>query len=126
MILEWPSSLVPPAPLFCEDGLSYTTVHLHSPVIHAGARLLVFAEGQDCPRCICRETAMTVRDVQELSQERPDLRTLREQVGDLEEVVATISVISHTRHEIRLQLGHRRYRRETAEVLGGFDDLLPA
>ena len=124
MILEWPSSAVPPAPLFCEDGPSYTTVHLNSPVIHAGARVLLFEEGQECPRCICREQAMTVRDVLELSEQRPDLTRLRAEVGDNEEVVATISVLSHTRHEIRLQLGHRRYRHETVEL--GFDDLVPA
>ncbi|CAK9011089.1 unnamed protein product [Durusdinium trenchii] len=117
-LLEWPDKTVPPPPMFCEDGPRYCSISMDTPVIHAGARILVFEEGvagkDPKPRLYCKDTPTTVADLRSICTDRPDLASLKRQVEhiDGEVVHPTISVISHSRHEICIQRGHSRYNLE--------------
>ena len=121
--LEWLDKRVPPPPMFCEDGPSYCTLSLDSPVIHGGARVVVFPDpsshghgpngpnGPNGPtaKVYRQETPMTIREVLRLGRSRPDLELLRSDLQPGEVLKPTISVASHSRHEICLQLGHVRF-----------------
>lgn len=113
--LEWLDKRVPPPPMFCEDGPSYCTLSLDTPVIHGGARVLVFPDpssGSRAAKVYCQETSMTIREVLRLGHSRhsrPDLELLQGDLRPGEVLKPTISVTSHSRHEICLQLGHVRY-----------------
>ena len=112
-LLEWPDKTVPPPPMFCEDGPRYCSMSMSTPVIHTGARILVFGEqGKDSkPKLYCKETPTTVADLRNICNDRPDLASLKKQIAhiDGEVVHPTIQVVSHSRHEICFQLGHEVY-----------------
>ena len=126
--LEWLDQRVPPPPMFCEDGPSYCTLSLDTPVIHGGARVLVFpdpSDGSRVAKVYSQETSMTIREVLRIGRSRPDLELLRGDLQPGEVLKPTISVTSHSRHEICLQLGHVRYAwlfRNESMLGGHFED----
>eukprot|EP00435_Cladocopium_sp_Y103_P052728 s995_g16.t1 len=95
--LQWLDKRVPPPPMFCEDGPSYCTLSLETPVIHGGARVLVFPDpssGSRAPKVYCQETSMTIREVLRICRSRPDLELLQGELQLGEVLKPTISVTS--------------------------------
>ena len=88
---------------------------LDTPVIHAGARIVVVGEkGASETRketLHIRDAPMTLRDLQAICEDRPDLDDLKKAVAhiDGEVIHPTIEVVSYSRYEITFQLGHERY-----------------
>ena len=114
--LPWPDSTVPAPPMFLQDGYGHTTVFgcrmTHdTPVIHAGARVVVVGQKQELQTVTqtvhIRDTPMTVRDLEAIREDRPDLEDQERSavLFDGEFLYPTISLVSYSRYEITFQLG---------------------
>ncbi|CAE7578244.1 unnamed protein product [Symbiodinium sp. CCMP2456] len=87
-----------------------------TPVIHAGARVVVYGEkhsGEKEERRVVDvgDVPMTLKDLQALCHDRPDLEEKKAEVAhiDGEIIHETIKLVSYSGDEIAFQLGHSRY-----------------
>ncbi|CAE7247627.1 unnamed protein product [Symbiodinium sp. CCMP2592] len=140
--LPWADKTVPAPPMFLKDPREHRTFMVSAPtfifgdseekssgcpmqddtpVIHAGARVIVYGEkhihGKQERRVIdVGDAPMTLKDLQALCNDRPDLDEKKAEVAhiDGEVIHATIKLRSYSRDEIAFQLEHSRYN---------FDDL---
>ena len=88
----------------------------HTPVIHAGARVVVHGDKHIRPKPARRvidvgDAPMTLEDLKAICRDRPDLDEKKAEVAhiDGEVIHATIKLVSYSRDEIAFQLGHTRY-----------------
>ncbi|CAE7247633.1 unnamed protein product [Symbiodinium sp. CCMP2592] len=119
--LRWTDKTVPAPPTFLKDVRKHgchrgCPVGHHTPVIHAGTRVVLYGEEHSGEKQETRiidvgDAPMTVKDLQVLCKNRPDLDKKKAEVAhiDGEVIHATIKLVSYTRHEIAFQLGHERY-----------------
>ena len=114
--VEWRSKIVPPPAMFQHKHKKLVKMSWETPVIHAGARVLVFHEeglGKKAapPTEYIRESPMTVRDLRNICHDRPDLEQQKDEVKhiDGETIHPTINMVSYSPQEIHFQLSHERY-----------------
>ena len=122
--LPWTDKTVPAPPMFLKDSRKHGTIgcrrgcpmDYHTPVIHAGARVVVHGDKHIRPKPARRvidvgDAPMTLEDLKAICRDRPDLDEKKAEVAhiDGEVIHATIKLVSYSRDEIAFQLGHTRY-----------------
>ncbi|CAE7557682.1 unnamed protein product [Symbiodinium natans] len=129
--LSWTDPTVPAPPMFLQDCDALSMVRMFgaptnlgcpmtgdTPVIHAGARVVVVGEqgaGETRKQTVhIRDAPMTLDDLQAIRIDRPDLDDLKKAVAhiDGEVIHPTMKLVSYSRYEITFQLGHERYNWE--------------
>ena len=115
-VVEWSSKIVPPPAMFQQKHKKFAKMSWETPVIHAGARVLVFHEeglGKKAapPTEYIRDTPMTVWALRNICRDRPDLEQQKDEVKhiDGETIHPTIKMVSYSPQEIHFQLSHERY-----------------